>query len=74
MEIDKEKLKREGTFLIGAGKHAVLMTAPIHVGAAMYHIAQQPEIGTTIGTYATVPWVAGYGIYHYVKGRKSKNK
>ena len=72
----KKKLKksRKARNLVYATKEAVTMTAPVYVGAGLYHIAQQPELGITIGKYATVPWVIGYTGYQFYKQRKKKKR
>lgn len=45
--INKEKLKKIGRELVGASKEAVVMTAPVHVGATVYHMGN-PELGSAI--------------------------
>lgn len=70
MKLDKEKLKRVGREFVGASKEAIVMTAPVHVGAAVYHLGH-PEVGAAI-VATTLPWNAGRIGYYYVKGRREK--
>jgi len=72
MKIDKKKLKKHGKEILWAAKESVTMTAPIYPAAILHHTGN-PEAGAIVGT-ATLPWVAGYSAYHYVKGRKLKKK
>jgi len=69
--INKEKLRKIGRELVGAGKEAVTMTAPIYIGTAIYHTGGNPELARAV-YLGTVPWMAGYTGYHYIKGRRKK--
>lgn len=68
--INKEKLRKIGRELVGASKEAVVMTAPVHIGATVYHLGN-PELGSAIAL-TTIPWNAGRIGYYYIKGRREK--